>query len=75
MKILTDKEQAVSECIDEAGRQLKLLVTQSAEAIADCTAQFGTPDGDRHRWNAIAKTHFQEGLAALRRAVEAPEHF
>lgn len=75
MKILTDQEQTVSEGINEAGRQLKRLVTQSAEAIADCTAQFGTPDADRHRWNAIAKTHFQEGLAALRRAIEAPEHF
>jgi hypothetical protein len=27
------------------------------------------------RWTAIARTHFQEGLMALRRAVTKPEFF
>ena len=27
------------------------------------------------RWASLARTHFQEGLMALRRAVEQPEHF
>ena len=75
MKTNTYLESNVLSDADNVGEDLKKLVKDTSEAIADCTAQFGTPDADRHRWNAIAKTHFQEGLAALRRAIEAPEHF
>lgn len=37
----------------------------------------GTPGGIEPdpRWTAIAKTHFQEGLMALTRAVAKPDFF
>lgn len=32
-------------------------------------------NAEPERWVSIARTHFQEGLMALRRAVEQPERF
>lgn len=75
MKLNTPLETNVLENADLLGYRLSTLVKDASTAIANRTEQFGTPDADSHRWNAIAKTHFQEGLAALRRAIEVPERF
>ena len=57
--------------IKEQGLFLKKLHDKTADHIAN---DLSTDPGERRRWLAIARTHYQQGLMALTRAV-APPHF
>lgn len=55
--------------IKQEGVRLKVLHDEAAEVIKqDLTID----PGERRRWLAIARTHYQQGLMALTRAVAAP---
>ena len=58
---------------DGAGlRELLTEVHQKLDALHDPDP---ARDAESRRWCAIAKTHFQEGLMALTRAVAKPDFF
>ena len=52
-----------------AGLRAGAFATQDNVEIARLNA------AEPERWAALAKTHFQEGLMCLTRAVAQPEHF
>ena len=55
--------------IKEAGQDLKALHDKAAAHITNDTS---IDPGERRRWLAIGRTHYQQGLMALTRAVAAP---
>lgn len=57
------------------GAELKELIDKVNANIAATNEEFGTPDAEHYRWTALAKTHFQQGLMALTRAVAKPDFF
>ena len=61
--------------IKAKGEELKSLIDDVNASQAAITQEFGTPDAEAYRWSAIAKTHMQEGLMALTRAVAKPQSF
>lgn len=52
---------------DDAAEMLRLLVAFAAKAVADIPQP--NVNHDANRWVGIARTHFQEGLMAMRRAL------
>jgi hypothetical protein len=72
---LSDEEVALVNKIKDEGIKLETLIDEVKARQAVITETFGTPDAEVYRWSAIAKTHFQQGLMALTRAVTKPETF
>lgn len=61
--------------IKSKGADLSELIDKLSANQAAITAEYGTPDSEAYRWIAIGKTHLQQGLMALTRAVAKPEFF
>lgn len=61
--------------IKAKGAELGELVKKLESNQARITAEHGTGDAEPFRWIAIGKTHLQQGLMALTRAVAKPESF
>lgn len=59
--------------IKEKGAEFEVLIKKLRDN--QTAEQHGTPDGEARRWISIGKTHFQQGLMALTRAVAKPEFF
>lgn len=56
--------------VKHEGVELKGLHDKISEHI---TQDISTDPGERRRWLAIARTHYQQGLMALTRAIAAPD--
>lgn len=61
--------------IKTKGAELGELVQKLEKNQAQITAEHGTGDAEPFRWIAIGKTHLQQGLMCLTRAVAKPEFF
>jgi len=62
--------------IKAKGEELKSLIDDvNASHADDATQEALTKAAESYRWAAIAKTHMQEGLMALTRAVAKPQSF
>ena len=61
--------------IKSHGQELDGLITRLHLIQDKITEEHGTPDGEARRWISIGKTHLQQGLMALTRAVAKPEFF
>jgi hypothetical protein len=61
--------------IKTSGRSLEELVKHVDTYLFSLGVDSGVPDGEARRWLSIARTHFQEGLMALTRAVARPTYF
>ena len=63
--------------IKETGVQLGKLVEKvvAANAAGEAAGDSAPYDADAYRWASIAKTHLQQGVMALTRAVAKPEFF
>lgn len=61
--------------IKAKGVELGELVKKLEERQTQVTEEFGTGDAEPRRWISIGKTHLQQGLMALTRAVAKPESF
>lgn len=72
---LSDNEVALVNRIKDEGAKLEALINEVNSRQAAITETFGSPDAEAYRWSGIAKTHFQQGLMALTRAVTKPETF
>jgi hypothetical protein len=72
---LSDEEVALVNKIKDEGIKLEILINEVNARQAVLIEAFGTPDVEVYRWSEIAKTHFQQGLMALTRAVTKPETF
>lgn len=57
------------------GVELGELVKRLEGHQARITAEHGSGDAEPFRWIAIGKSHLQQGLMALTRAVAKPESF
>jgi len=72
---LTQAEIDLINEIKTSGRAMEELVKHVDTFLFSLSVENGAPDGDARRWLAISKTHFQEGLMALTRAVARPTYF
>lgn len=72
---LTQAEIDLMNEIKAQGAALQQLIEKVDECQAATTAEHGTGDAEPRRWIAIGKTHLQQGLMALTRAVAKPEFF
>lgn len=79
-RALSSEEVALMNEIKAEGLRLEALIQKVRDRIADQSVS----DGDTYRrvfsaeparWASIGRTHFQEGLMALTRAVAQPEFF
>ncbi len=61
--------------IKAKGAELDALVKRLEDNQVRVTAEHGSGDAEPFRWIAIGKTHLQQGLMALTRAVAKPESF
>ena len=61
--------------IKAKGAELGALVKRLEDNQTRNTAEHGSGDAEPFRWIAIGKTHLQQGLMALTRAVAKPESF
>ena len=61
--------------IKAKGRELDELIDHLTARQTQITAEHGTGDAEPYRWLQIGKTHLQQGLMALTRAVAKPEFF
>ncbi|BES72187.1 hypothetical protein RE428_32050 [Marinobacter nanhaiticus D15-8W] len=61
--------------IKAKGAELDELITKLHASQDAITNEFGTGDAEPRRWISIGKTHLQQGLMALTRAVAKPEFF
>jgi len=61
--------------IKTRGAELGELVQKLEKNQTQITAEHGTGDAEPFRWIAIGKTHLQQGLMCLTRAVAKPEFF
>ena len=67
---LNQEEIDLMNLVKHEGVELKGL----HDKISDHIQQDLTTDpGERRRWLAIARTHYQQGLMALTRAIAAPD--
>lgn len=70
---LTQEEIDLMNKIKAAGTDvLRVLHDEISDAIAKRTEEFGTPDGESYRWLNIGRTHYQQALMAMTRAVASP---
>ncbi|PZS48868.1 DUF7681 family protein [Stenotrophomonas maltophilia] len=72
---LTQAEIDLMNDIKAKGAELEALVKRLEDNQAHITAEHGSGDAEPFRWIAIGKTHLQQGLMALTRAVAKPESF
>jgi len=72
---LNEEEIALMNRIKAKGEELKELIDEANELTAKTSEEYGTADGEHYRWSAIAKSHLQQGLMALTRAVAKPNFF
>lgn len=71
---LSQEEIDVMNSIKEAGASLGVLV----ESLEKLDEKLGSVDGEvllDKRWLALGKTHLQQGLMCLTRAVAKPDFF
>lgn len=61
--------------IKQKGAELEDLCTSLSVRQDALTETHGSPDSEPRRWISIGKTHLQQGLMALTRAVAKPEFF
>lgn len=64
--------------VKEAGENLQLLIDKVNQVNASSDDEdFGNLvlQSEAFRWSALAKTHLQEGIMALTRAVAKPDFF
>ena len=64
---LTDAELIAMEYKQELGKSIQLAIEHLSSPEAGAALDL--------RWVAIARTHFQEGLMALARAITKPDFF
>jgi len=72
---LTQSEIDLMNDIKAKGVELDALVKRLEDNQASVTAAHGSGDAEPFRWISIGKTHLQQGLMALTRAVTKPESF
>lgn len=72
---LSQNEIDLMNRIKEQGVALGELIAELHTVQDAITAEHGTPDGEARRWISVGKTHLQQGLMALTRAVAKPEFF
>ena len=60
--------------LDQDDIDLMNEVKGLGRGLDDIIRKLGTKDSDK-RWLAIGKTHLQEGLMALTRAISKPDFF
>lgn len=70
-RLLRDIEQLSADC-ERAVRDV--LDTRAIGADVRPVPE-GQPPSEDKRWASVARTHFQQGLMALRRSVLLPEEF
>lgn len=61
--------------IKQKGAELGELIHKLEARQQDIAREFRTGDAEPYRWISIGKTHLQQGLMALTRAVAKPEFF
>lgn len=61
--------------IKAKGVELGELIKKLEDNQVRITAEHGTGDAEPLRWISIGKSHLQQGLMALTRAVAKPEFF
>lgn len=66
---LSQEEIDLMNEIKEKGVELDALIEKVKGTVG------GDPTGEPLRWASIAKTHLQQGLMALTRAVAKPDFF
>lgn len=78
---LNETEIALINRIKDHGAAMNLLVQEVRAYLAE-QSNVTDPDellriqsAEPHRWASIGRTHFQEGLMALTRAVAQPDGF
>lgn len=72
---LSQEEIDLMNKVKEEGVRLDALIQKLHDNQTAITQEHGTPDGEARRWISIGKTHLQQGLMALTRAVAKPEFF
>ena len=72
---LSQEEIDLMNEIKAKGQELGELIAKAQANIKATNEEHGTPDAEHYRWASIAKTHFQQGLMALTRAVAKPDFF
>lgn len=74
-RTLSDAEVNQINALKSLGQDLGDAIDDVLALIEERTRVYGTPDGEHKRWVAVGKTHLQQGLMALARAVAAPTNF
>lgn len=72
---LTQEEIDLMNEIKEHGAKLGELCAKLEAYISADNEENGTPGADSRRWLSIGRTHMQQGVMALTRAVAKPEFF
>ncbi|WP_116364396.1 DUF7681 family protein [Parahaliea mediterranea] len=72
---LSQEEIDLMNEIKAKGGEFEELIAKLHATQDRITAEFGTPDAEARRWISIGKTHLQQGLMALTRAVAKPSFF
>lgn len=67
---LTQAEIDLMNEIKQQGKELKALYDKAADHI---NQDISIDPAERRRWLAIGRTHYQQGLMALTRAIAAPD--
>ena len=72
---LSQEEIDLMNEIKAKGAEFEDLISRLHETQDAITAEHGTGDAEPRRWISIGKTHIQQGLLALTRAVAKPDFF
>jgi len=72
---LSQEEIDLMNEVKAKGAELDALIGKLKANQNAITEEQGTPDGEAMRWISIGKTHLQQGLMALTRAVAKPDFF
>lgn len=72
---LNEDEIQLMNAIKNLGPILQEVIKAVERSIEADNVNHGSPDAEAYRWVSIGKTHLQQGLMALTRAVARPEFF
>lgn len=72
---LTQAEIDLMNEVKAKGAELEELIKKLDDNVTSNNLQHGTADAEPRRWISIGKTHLQQGLMALTRAVAQPTFF
>lgn len=72
---LNEDEIVLMNAIKNLGPILQEVIKAVERSIEADNVNHGSPDAEAYRWVSIGKTHLQQGLMALTRAVARPEFF